>query len=268
MMQSKQNAWRGAAALLVACAGVLHAQVAGEIETTQGRTIKGTIRWQPASKVYGIVQANNIELKVPAQDVQSVRVTPPQHLEAAAKLVAEGQVDQALPVLQQIFDAYRMLQWDVIAARWLAEGHLKNGDAKRAVEMCEAVIEQNPAAGYSGDIPRVYWRALLELDRTAKLKQALTESIKRGDRETMALAQVIRGDLAMQEGEFEAALVDGYLRTVYLFREVKQVQPEALYKAAQCFKKLNQLTHMETMRKKLLENYPNDPYTQKIKAGA
>jgi tetratricopeptide (TPR) repeat protein len=267
-MDTKRKTWHAAAAILLACAGILHAQVAGEIETTQGRKIQGTIRWQPASKVYGIVQANNVELKVAAKDVRSVRVTPPQHLEAAAKLVAGGQAEKAMPVLQEIFDAYRMLQWDVIAARWLAEGHLKTGDAKRAADLCETVIDQTPEAAYSGDIPRIYWRALLELERTATLKKALTESIQRGDRETMALAQVLRGDIAMKEGEFEQALVDGYLRTVYLFREVKQVQPEALYKAAECFKKLNQLTHMETMRKKLLENHPNDPYTQKIKAGA
>jgi lipopolysaccharide biosynthesis regulator YciM len=261
--------WAIAVALLAGWGGSAPAQVAGEIATTQGRTIKGNIRWQPSSKVYGVVQANNVELKVPLADAAKVTVASPQNVAAAIKIVQSGQqVERAIPVLETVMADYQMLQWDVVAARWLADAHLQKGDAKKAIEMCEAVIAQNADAGVTGDLPQIYWRALLADGRTAKLKEALTDGIKRGDRQTMALAQILRGDIAMKEGEFKDALIDGYLRTVCLFREVKALQPEALYKAAQCFEKLSQPSHMEKMRKKLLDDYPNDPYTQKIKSGA
>lgn len=253
--------------ILLAC-GAATADVPGEIVTTQGRRIRGAIRWQPASKVYNVVQANNVTLKVPLADVEKVTVQQPAQIEPAVKLVQAGRYAQAMPVLEEIIREYSMLQWDAVAARWLAEAHLQQGNPGDAVKYCELVIDQNPDAGVFGELPRIYWKALLEAGREATLKQALTEAVQRGSRETAALAQVLRGDIAMKNENYREALLDGYLRTVTLFREIKAVQPEALYKAAKCFEELGQLAHSEKMRKKLLEEYPDDPYTEKIKSGA
>jgi len=82
-----------------------------------------------------------------------------------------------------------------------------------------------------------------------------------------AMAQIKRGDIERKKENLKEALVDGYLRTIVLFKQVKEVQPEALYKAAKCFEELGEHSYAEKMRKTLLEKYPLDPYTGKIKAG-
>jgi TolA-binding protein len=71
----------------------------------------------------------------------------------------------------------------------------------------------------------------------------------------------------MKQGNYKDALLDGYLRTVVLFGDIKPTQPEALYKAAQCFDQLGQGPYAERMRKKLLADFPQDPYAQRVQSG-
>ena len=72
----------------------------------------------------------------------------------------------------------------------------------------------------------------------------------------------------MRQGEYEKALIGGYLRIVILFREVYSVQAEALYKAAQCFEKLGEHANAEKMLEKLVSEYPNSYYNNKTKEDA
>jgi tetratricopeptide (TPR) repeat protein len=133
--------------------------------------------------------------------------------------------------------------------------------------VCGTVIENNPGAAVVNELAVVYWEALLQTEQYATLDRVLGEAVERGDRALAAAAQVKRGDISRKRGEFEDALVDGYLRTIVFFRQIKQVQPEALYKAAKCFEELGQHSHAEKMRKKLLADFPKDPYTEKIRSG-
>jgi tetratricopeptide (TPR) repeat protein len=156
---------------------------------------------------------------------------------------------------------------DLKAARWLAEAYLKQGKAADAVRMCEKVIESNPDA-VSGELASVYWDALIGAEQFAKLKKALGDAVAKGNRQVAAVAQIKRGDLEKKQGRNKEALIDGYLRTVVLFQDVKEVQPEALFKAAKCFEELGQMSHADKMRKKLLAEFPADPYSQQLKTGA
>jgi len=243
------------------------ADVPGVITKTSGQRISGMIRWQPASGVYMVTTKENVALKVGAGEVAKIQVKKPAELESIVHLVQAGRHKAAIPALEKIMTAYAMLEWDIPSGIWLAEAHLKSDSAKKSVQVCEALISAHPEMVLSGELTGVYWDALFESGRLAGLRRHLTDAIARGSRHVAALAQIKRGDIDRKEGNLKEALVDGYLRTIVLFKQVREVQPEALFKATKCFEELGQHSHAEKMRKRLLAEFPQDPYTKNIKSG-
>ena len=92
-------------------------------------------------------------------------------------------------------------------------------------------------------------------------------AVEQGDRPTQAAAQVLRGAMDKQRKEYRTALVDGYLRAIVLFQDVREVQPEALAGAATCFEELGESANAEKMRKKLLAEFPDSSYSKLISSG-
>lgn len=244
-----------------------YADVLGYIQT-RTKTHRGKIRWQPASKVYTVITKDNITLRIPARDVVSVKVQPPSNFEKAAALVRARKYADAIPTLEKIVSDYEMLEWDVKAARWLAESYVATSKATDAVRLCQKIFDQKPDAKLSGDLPRWYWQALMDDGRDATLNSELEEAIDKGTQDVAAMAQIMRGDFERKNGNFRDALLDGYLRAIVMYDEVRTVQPEALYKAAKCFEQLGELSNMEQIRRKLMEEYPSSSYTDRIKIGA
>ena len=74
----------------------------------------------------------------------------------------------------------------------------------------------------------------------------------------------MRGVMLMEKRETLGALKDGYLRVVILYENVKEIQPEALYKAAKAFDALNQNANAERMRTKLRTKYAQSEYARKL----
>jgi tetratricopeptide (TPR) repeat protein len=254
--------------VVLASATAAVAQVRGEIRTRDGRRLLGMIRWQPASRNYMITYGSPpISVKVSAREVATVRVQEPENIGKAINLVKTRRYSEAIPILEAIKDNSTMLQWDVEAARWLGEAYLRTDQAPKAIALCEMVRERKPENLYSGALPRIYWDALREEDREATLRKVLDEAVQQGTRETAAMAQVMRGDIERKNGNFEEALVDGYLRVVVMFKDEEAVRPEALYKAVKCFEQLGQLANAEKMRKQLLTDYPGSPYAERVQAG-
>jgi len=240
----------------------------GAITKKSGGKIPGIIKWQPASKVYLVTDPKTaVQVRVPLSEVAKIEVKDPPELEPAAKLVSGGQPALAIPNLEKILKDYEMLGPDIKAARWLAEAYMKQNDPKKAVAMCDRIISVNPAA-VSGDLAFLYWEALLADNQMARLRKAVSDAIAQGNRAVAAKALIMRGNIEKKQGNLKEALVDGYLRVVVLFQDVKEVQPEALYEAAKCFEALGQLSNVEKMRKKLLAEYPDSPYSSQLKSGA
>jgi len=241
------------------------ADVEGTVYKKDGGRLRGKIRWLPSSKVY--VVTDRVALQIPLAQVLRVDVKEPPELKNAIRMVRSGQYGAAVPVLENIMKQYTMLEHDITAARWLADSYLQGGNAKKAIDMCRKVMKVNPRAVAAGDLTGVYWRALLEDGRDAVLKKELGAAIKSGPRPVVATAQIIRGDIAVKNAEFQNALVDGYLRTAILFQDVKTVQAEALYKAMKAFEELGQHSHAEKMKRRLLADFPKDAHSQKARAG-
>ena len=265
-MQSAMLACMFAAAGLVASHA--SAQVEGTIFTKEGREVTGSLSWKGSARVYN-VRIGQVETTVAWDQVRDLKVkNPPPGLDAAIKVVQDGRsVNSAIPTLSQIFDKYQMLQYDVVAGRYLAEAYSKSGQHKEAVAVCEKLTRDNPNSLADPGLAGVYMAELLALDQISRLKDVLQTIIKQGSRESAAIALVRRGDLERKHNNYKDALVDGYLRAIILFEDIKTVQPEALYDASLCFDQLNQATYAERMRKKLLQSYPQDPYAEKAKSG-
>lgn len=255
-------------ALLVA--GTSDAAVKAIItKTGTGQKLKGMVKWQATTKQY-VIQPDGspVQFKLPPSDVAEIQVAEPAELAPAIKQVQAGSYTAALPVLEKVLKDYTMLQYDVIAAQYLAQSYLKTKDPRKAVTMCDRVVRSNPKALENPGFAGIYWQGLLETEQYLKLDKALTIAIKGGSRELAAVAQLRRGDIARQKGDLDDALIDGYLRTVIFFSSIKNVQPEALYKAAKCFEEKGQHSYAEKMRKELLSSYPQSEYAKKVKSGA
>ncbi len=254
-------------ALALAAAGV-QAQVPGVLVTVEGREMQGRLSWRAVARKYTVATADRsgkiIEIELAPEQVKAIKVPEPRELAPALEAVRAGKGASAMPVLEKIMRDYAMLPWDEPAARGLAEAHLQNNNPAAAVKVCETVIAYKPEAAYSGELAVVYWEALLKAGRTAKLSGLLDEAVKKGDRETSAAALLKRGDLLMEKKQPREALKDGYLRVVVLYENVRSLQPEALYKAAQAFDALQQHANANKMRTLLRTRYPGSEYAKKL----
>lgn len=259
----------GGCIMMVMLVGVVSglADVRGVIKKKDGVSLSGMIRWQPLSKVYVITDEKGITMQIPLSQVASVKVQKPAEWDNAVKMIQQGQHAAAIPVLEKIMEVYTALELDISAAGWLVEAYLKVNDPKKAIKMYEKVADAYPGSVLSRELTVGYWDALFKTGDFVKLRSTLTKAIEEGPRDLAALAQIKRGDMDKKDGNLRAALVDGYLRTIVLFEQVKEVQPEALYKAAKCFDDLGEHSHAEKMRKKLLAEFPQDQYTEKLKSG-
>lgn len=256
-------------AMILLAAGSALAQVEGVLVTTEGhKKMPGTIKWSVRDKGYKIkAKGGNVELSIPEDKVFKLIIPKPKSLTDAEALIKKGSGAQAIPMLKKIIKGYTKLTWDETATRLLAEAYLANGNASSAIKVCEKIISGNKEAAYLGEIAPIYWKALLMGDRLSKLEKLVTEAVKKGDRTSSAFALILRGDMIRKESDTNEsaakALRDGYLRVVTLYKSVKSAQPEALYKAAQCFDKLGQSSHSDMMRTTLKDEFASSPWALK-----
>lgn len=250
----------------VAAASAFADEVPGRITKAgvNGQQITGNILWKPVGKKYVITQKNGVEVEVPFDEVAKVEVVRPKELEGAVSAVKSGKYAAAIPVLEKIAKGYAMLQWDEPATRYLAEAYLATDRAADAAKACETIISLRPEAAYMGELAMQYWTALLQTGKTAKLDDLVQKAARSGERATAARALVMRGDMLSAEKKYKEALEDGYLRVVVLYKNVKEVQPEAIYKAMQAFEAIQQVPYAEKMRSILRSEYPSSDYARKL----
>lgn len=266
--------------LLWLTAGPLQAltEVRGKI-TTSDRPAKeheGLVRWNGAKKAYIIKttggSAREIEFEVPVTSVKSVSVAMPAELKPAVQLVQESKLPQAIAALDKLAQDYLMLQWDLVATRWLAEAYVRDGKPELAVKACERVTDKRPETAISSEMAPWYWQALLAAGRNAKLEDILDLAAKSPMPDGQARANIIRGELLRKQGKSKDALRDGYLRTVVLFKgwrepSVRDARAEALYKAAQCFDDLGSIPPATRMRTICMNEHAESSWANKLKAG-
>lgn len=229
-----------------------------------GQRIDGDIIWKQIAKKYVVTQKNGVEVEISYDEVAKVETQRPKELEGAINAVKSGKPAVAIPVLEKIAKDYAMLQWDEPAARYLAEAYVAVDRSADAVKTCEAIIALRPEAAYMGEMAMSYWTALLKTGKTAKLQDLVEKAARSGERVAAARALVMRGDMLAEQKQYKEALEDGYLRVVVLYKNVKDVQPEAIYKAMQAFEAIQQVPAAERMRSLLRSDYPSSDYAKKL----
>ena len=157
-----------------------------------------------------------------------------------------------------------MLKWDEPATRYLATAQLAAGDAAGAIKNCESLISVRPELAWKGELAPTDWQALLKTGKTAKLDDYISNAIASGDPLASASALLMRGDIFMEKKEGLNALKDGYLRVVVLYQTLREIQPEALFKAAKAFESINQNANAEKMRSTLRTKYSQSEYARKL----
>jgi tetratricopeptide (TPR) repeat protein len=248
-------------------AGVVTSQavVSGTLYKRDGGQASGTIKFMPSSKTY-YVTANNATIPVMESQIIRVNIVKPATLDGAIRMVGQKQYKNAVPILEAIVQEYKNLQWDDVALGYLGECYLNTGQTDKAIGIVKKAIQQNPE-GLTIQTLQIYWAALLKDKKLDELEKSLEPVISGGSREAAAAAQIKKGDLLKERGKLREAVVDGYMRTVMLYDEVKEIRAEAVYKAMKACEELGQQSYAEKMRKILLTEFPNDPYTAKIKVG-
>ena len=242
----------------------------GSLTLENGEEHKGVISWSARAKSY-VMKVGKIEQQFKETDVAEINIEKPDAFDAAVTQVAKGQAAAAIPALQKIVSDYAHLQWDKAAGRYLAEAYVAAEKPADALKVCEEIIKGEPSAAYRGDLAPAYWSALLSLNRRSPLEKNLEKAVKSDDRFARGAALIMRGDIAMKDGNESAdackkALSDGYLRVVFLYKDpefAEKLQPEALYKAAHCFEKLNQSGRADFMRTELKRSYASSPWASK-----
>lgn len=244
--------------------------VKGSLTMENGDVHKGLISWDGGQKEY-VVKKGKFEERYKSSDVDKLDIEQPAALGAAVAQVEQGQGAAAIPALQAIVKDYAHLQWDKVAGRYLAEAYLAADKPDAALKVCRDIIEDESAAAYRGDLAPAYWNALLRLNRLPALEKNLKKAMEGKDRFSRGAALIMYGDIAMKAGHESSdackkALTDGYLRVVFLYTDAEiagRLQPEALYKAAHCFDKLNQSVRADFMRTELKRTYASSPWASR-----
>lgn len=241
-------------------APTLQADVMAKIARKSGGVVQGMTRWQPANKRYMVaMKQGQVEttVEVPAADVATIQVAKPKGYDEAVKA-------RNAAALEKIMKDYSMLQYDVEAGNVLGRLYLSQGKNADALRVCRAVLNANPDALKTSFAP-VYWKALMENGQGANLATVLDEAVRSDNPALAAGALVVRGDLLRSDNKLQEALTDGYLRVVALYRSQKDVQPEALAKAAEVFEQLQQPQYAQKMRQELFTRYPDSPEARKAR---
>ena len=245
-------------ALAAATAAVQAWAISGTISTATD-TKKGDIKWQSRNKLYTIKIKKGtmmVDMELKLADVVSLDIPKPESFDRAVAQVESGNGAAAVAALTKIVEDYRMLVWDKPAGRYLALAHLAAGNAQKAYDVCQKIINEDKSAAYMGDVAPAYWQVLLKLGKVDQLEGLLKKAASSDDRVASAAALVMRGDIIMNganddPAKLRTALRDGYLRVVMMYRDhaCRRERTEALLKAADVFDKLHQSSRAETFRR-------------------
>ena len=223
-----------------------------------------SIRYKASSQEY-IVLNKGVTVPVPAKNVERAVVPRPPTLDPAITAVNGGKFDAAIGPLEKIVSDYEGFDWAFIARDVLGQALMGKKEFRKAVSTYKTILDGLPAEQIGLGTRRRYWEALKGAEQYSLLKSDLEKTIGAASREAAALAQLLRGDMYAAQGQKNEALLD-YLRTVILYEQVKEVQPEALFKAAQLLEELRDPRAAE-LKKKLRENFSGSPYAKQMSGG-
>ena len=252
--------WRICAAAAVLMALAAPRAGADAIVKKDGSKVPGTsIAYKRVTQEYTLM-ADGVQMTFPRSQVDHVEVAKPPQYDQAAKLVTDGKLDEAIPLLKAMIDDYDMRQWDNEGRDLLGFVYMKKKDCANAVATYEALIKNTDKSRVKPDTQRRYWDAMVGAGKYEALTKELDDVIATGSRESAATAFLVRGDVRHAQKQTFDALMD-YLHTAVLFEQVRETQPEALYKAAEVLDELKD-PRAEEFRKRLQADYRDSKWAK------
>ncbi len=165
------------------------------------------------------------------------------------------------------------LEWDAHAASVLAEGYIRQKKGLEANQVIQTIVARylksmKTESAVWDRFPKlesISWRAqTLQASKHGALEKKLDSVIKGAkNRERAAFAQMVRGDLRLEQKRSKEAVLD-YLRTVYFFSEMEEVHPEALYKVGKAFEAMQNTRRATEFFNRLTSEYPDSRYAAEV----
>lgn len=196
--------------------------------------------------------------------VQQALVAKPGEYKLAQQRLEQKDFKGAIPLFEKVWKDYAKLEWDKAAKAQLAYAYFMAEDMDRGIRLAEEIFA-DPTAPTPPGLGRLYLNGLMKKKDYAKLENEFVKIIGTGSRETAAGAQLLRGDIFMDKKQYREALIKGYMRTAELYQDVKDVQPEALFKAAQCCRELGDTEQAAMFRKRLLDKFPDSEFAARAR---
>lgn len=250
-------------AILVTMVTVLafSAQAETGVILKNGRRLAGKLlEWRESTQEY-VLTTDETTLPIPLAQVARVVVDKPAEFDQAVAQIKARQFEQAISTLEKIIRRYKRMNWDAEAARVMAEACLVSNNPKKAVSAMESLFAVVSRDQVPATLQMTYWKALLASGATDQLQKELDKVIGAGAPDMVATAYVIRGNAFLKAGQEDEALSD-FLKVITLFQNQKEVQPEALFKAADLLDKARDPRGAD-LRQKLSKDYPGNPFASK-----
>lgn len=187
----------------------------------------------------------------------------PAAIDEAVALTRAGDLAEAAEQLEGVKRNYAHLGWDRRAGRMLGRVYLLLERFNEAAGEYEQLFTAQPELKENERERFYYMQALAGSGRTKEAVVMVDEEIAKGTREAAARAQLVRGDLKMQSGQTEEALLD-YLRTMILFRAQTETMPDATYRTAAALKKLND-PRAANYFQQVIDQFPQSDFAGKAK---
>jgi len=237
--------------------------VGGRVLTTDGQIIKATsIRFKKTTQEY-ILTTDNLERPLAKAKVKKLDIEKPAKFAQAITTLNSGKVDDAIAMFEEVYTEVFMLSpWDAQVLDMLGRIYTtKKIDKAKAVDTYEKLLRNALPEGITPDIKKRAWAVLIDAGKTEALAKEFENTIATGSRANAAAAYIGRGDLAKRTKNTSDAFID-YMRVVLLFDQVKDLQPEAMYKAMKCLEELKDSRAAE-LRRELAQKYPQSEYASK-----
>jgi len=250
-------------ALVLAC-GQAEA-VSGRVATTDKQVIKASsIRYKKADQTY-IITTEGVERPLAKSKVAKLDIDRPASYDQAVAILNSGKVEEAITALEGVYAECIMLPpWDAQALDLLGRIYTsKKPDKALAVSTYKKLLNNAHPDGITADIKKRAWNVLIANNDYKEVLAEIEKTISNPSvsRSVAAAAYMARGDLARQLKNTPDAFID-YMRIVLLFDQVKDLQPEAMYKAMKCMEELKD-TRAGELRRELAQKYPQSEYASK-----
>lgn len=260
-MQDRTVRWVGYG-LLALCATTFQAQAVNKVHLTNGKTLAVTsIQWRESEQSYR-VESEGAVIPIPKGQVDYLEIDKPADFDKASQMLAAKQYAAAVPILEDIVAKFKMLTWDNEARVLLGQIHLAMNDPKKAADVLSSYMNTMKKSDVPADVFMLYWKALMGAGRSASLKKELDEVVAAGNREMVAAAMLMRGNMNREAGQKELAVLD-YLRVVILFENVRSLQAEALFRAAEILEELRD-PRADELKKRLVQEYKDSEYAARL----